>query len=194
MSTRMLLFRKIWDFAAFQAAWFVCVVAAAAGMGMLGPRLMLALVVVHLLITPRPRREAAFLLAAGAIGTGLDAIQAALGHLVFTGGIWLEGLPPLWMTALWVGFATLFATTLEWMRGRYVLAAILGAVSGPLAYAGGARLGALELHPDTLRFGLAVGLQYAAATPLLLFLSQRMTGAGRSERPTPVAAAEARST
>lgn len=194
MSRRMDLFRKIWDFAAFQAAWFACVVGAAAGMWQLGPRVMLLVVVVHLAITPRRLKETAFLVTAGALGTGLDAIQMAFGHLAFSGGIWLAGLPPLWMTALWVGFATMFATTLEWMRGRYAMAAILGAVSGPLAYAGGARLGALELHPDTLRFGLAVGLQYAAATPLLLFLSQRMTGAGRSVRPTPVAAAEARST
>jgi hypothetical protein len=196
---RRVLARKIWDFAAFQGAWFACVLGAAAGLWLLGPRVMLAVAVIHLLVTPRPLREGAFLLIAATLGTGLDAVLMALGCLSFDGGIWLAGLPPLWMTALWLGFATLFATTLDWLRERYLLAAVLGAVGGPLAYVGGARLGALELHPDTLLVAVAVAAEYAVATPLLLFLSRRLTGNGAVNRPTGdratrVGAAEARPT
>lgn len=184
------MLRKIWDFAAFQGAWFAGVLGAATGLWLLGPRVMLLVVIVHLLITPRPLREAVVLLAAAVLGTGLDAAQMALGNIAFAGGIWLDGLPPLWMTALWVGFATLFATTLDWMRERYALAAVLGAVSGPLAYIGGAELGALELNPDTPRLVVAAAVQYALATPALLYLSRRLTGSGAGRRPAAVAAVE----
>jgi hypothetical protein len=163
--------RKIYNFLAFNVGWFACVLAAADGLWMVGPQVMALLMFVHCLLAVRPLREAGFLLFAGLLGTALDSLQMGLGHLVFPGGIWLAGVCPLWMTALWIGFASLFSESLQWLRGRYVPGAVLGAIGGVLAYYGGARMGALELHPDVWRVAPAVAAQYALATPVLLKLS-----------------------
>jgi hypothetical protein len=58
--------------------------------------------------------------------------------------------------------------SLEWLSGRYALAAVLGAVAGPLSYLGGERLGAI-----TVESPLAIGIEWAIATPLLVYLKER---------------------
>jgi hypothetical protein len=65
----------------------------------------------------------------------------------------------------------MFHSCLAWLRGRYVLDALLGAAGGPLAYYLGARLGAIAF-PDPPGLGLAiVAAAWALAVPLLLRLS-----------------------
>jgi hypothetical protein len=153
---------------------------------MTGPRVMFFLMVAHCLLASRPLREAGVVVLAGVLGTTLDSVQMAMGHLAFDGGIWLPGLVPLWMTALWVGFGSLFSQSLHWLRGRYLLGALLGAIGGALAYLGGARLGALTLHPDTVRVMAAVALQYAVATPILIRLSMVLSPDAGPEPEPPV--------
>jgi Protein of unknown function (DUF2878) len=48
-----------------------------------------------------------------------------------------------------MNFATTFHTSLSWLSSRYFLAAIFGAVGGPVGYYAGAQLGALHFpsHP-----------------------------------------------
>jgi len=73
---------------------------------------------------------------------------------------------PAWMAMLWASFATTLRHGLGWMRGRWTLAAALGAASGPLAFWAGERLGALELGGTPALLALAV--EWGAALPLLL--------------------------
>ena len=57
---------------------------------------------------------------------------------------------------------------LAWLRGRRLLAAVLGAVGAPFAYYTGITLGAGSAAE--FAFYVTVGLFYAAATPLLVEL------------------------
>jgi hypothetical protein len=59
------------------------------------------------------------------------------------------GGAPLWILALWVAFALTFNHSLQWLAGRRLLCAALGAAGGPLAYAAAARLGAVTLMTPT---------------------------------------------
>ena len=62
----------------------------------------------------------------------------------------------------------------EWLvRGSVRLAALFGMVGGPLAFFGGARLGAADLHPDLWISLGALALEWALAMPLLLWLAGR---------------------
>jgi hypothetical protein len=80
------------------------------------------------------------------------------------------------MVALWAGFAATLGFALRWLRGRYVLAAALGAVFGPGAYLGGEALGAVSIAPWP--FGpVAVGVEWALAMPALLWVSVRLAPA-----------------
>ena len=49
------------------------------------------------------------------------------------------------MLALWVAFATTLNHSLRWLMRRPIVAALAGAVFGPVAYLAGEKLGALSL-------------------------------------------------
>ncbi len=58
------------------------------------------------------------------------------------------------------------------MNGRPVLAAIFGAIGGPLSYMAGERLGAIALGDPRWRSLLVLSISWAVAMPLLMALSQ----------------------
>jgi len=85
------------------------------------------------------------------LGIALDSLWLALDLFQFNGSPWL----PLWMLALWLGFAcwwrqlmATFNLPLRWLIP-------LGAIGGPLSYFIGERLGAMELqHTPSLVYPL----------------------------------------
>ena len=87
-----------------------------------------------------------------------------------TGAALAAALPPPWMVALWANFATTLNLSLAGLQSRPWLTALLGLVGGPLAYWGGAKLGAMTfVAPLPALIALALG--WAVLTPLLLALA-----------------------
>ena len=82
---------------------------------------------------------------------------------------------PPWMVALWLNFAATLNVSLAWLRGNYALAAVFGAVGGPLAYYSGAKLGATEALPTTTGMLLLV-VGWGLMTPLLVWLANVIDG------------------
>lgn len=160
--------RRWWvNLGAFQAAWLATVLGAAHGLPWLGPVAVLAAVGLHLVQTRQRGPELGLLLAAALLGLVFEHALLSAGLIRYPGDpAWV----PLWMLALWPLFATTLNVSLAWFKPRLVLAALAGAVAGPLAYAGGAALGAIRLEGLAL-WALALG--WAVAFPLLLTLARR---------------------
>ena len=100
------------------------------------------------------------------LGWLADSCLVLTGLIAFPAYTHLGGPSPVWMVALWVAFAATLRHSLGWLRGRWLLGAVLGAIGGPLAYLSGQALGAVALHGEA--GVLAVAVQFALATPLLL--------------------------
>ncbi len=164
--------RKLLNFACFQAGWFACALGAAWGWPLLGPLVVGGLLILQLPLVPAPRRQVLFVLVVGLAGWLIDSGLASAGVFTFSGGGMFLGLGPLWMAALWANFAGTFHLCLDWLRGRYWLAATLGAFGGPLAYYGGQRLGAMHLGGDVAMSLLVIAAEWALATPALVRLSE----------------------
>ena len=156
-----------------QSGWFACVLGAARGRPWTGAGIALILVSIHLMLVKDRGPELRLLLAAGLLGTVLDSIQGRLGIVHFQAGYYMDWLCPLWITALWMQFATLLHFAADWMAKRYLLATVLGAVGGPVAFYGGVRLGAATLHPNLPLALAALALEWAVAMPLLVWLGDR---------------------
>jgi len=171
------------NFAAFQAGWFACVLGAAKGLPWLGPVVVAAVVALHLATVRRPLPELYLVLAAMAIGLVVDSLLLATGWLRYPSGLWLSGLAPYWIVAMWALFATTLNVSMGWMRGRPVLTVLMGAVGGPLSYLAGEKLGAIELV-QPLPALAALALAWALAMPLLMRLAARFDGV--RERVVPV--------
>ena len=180
MSTTMIVI----NFVLFQIGWFVCVWSAAAHRPWIGVLVTTGVVVAHVLRAPLPKAELTLVFLALALGLVFDSLLVWQGWLQYSSGIVFPNVAPYWIVTLWGLFATLLNVSLRWMRGRWVVAVVFGAVGGPAAYYGGLRLGALEFGnmPAGL---LALAIGWAVLTPLLLALSACFDGyAGLVEKKT----------
>jgi hypothetical protein len=162
---------RVINVCAFQIGWFACVVGAARGMPLLGPAVVLILLGLHLLLTPDATRELRLIIAAGVIGSTIDTAVMMYGVYSFAGQS-LPWLCPLWITALWMNFATTLHTSLSWLARQYVLAAALGAVAGPFSYYAGVRLGALTLHTSLTTSMAVLALVWGMTLPSLLRVAE----------------------
>lgn len=159
----------------FQLGWFACVIGAAKGNLAIGPMVAAGVIVVHFALSAHRIWNEAVILGLVTVGGVLaDSVLMRLGILGFAGGALGGVLCPVWMMALWAMFATLLSSSLSWMRKRYVLGTLFGAVGGPLSYFAGQRLGALNLHPPIAWSGAAVSLEWAIAMPAMLWLAARI--------------------
>jgi hypothetical protein len=166
---------------AFQAAWLGGVVGAAAGQTWIGPLAALAAAAAHLTPAAAPGRELGALAAIALLGTAWDVLPAALGLIDYRGGVGVLAGLPLWMSGLWLAFATTLNVSLRWLRGRMAIAALLGAIGGPLSFAAAARLGALSF--DEAAAALAVqGAGWAVLLPVASAIAARLDGTTAASR------------
>ncbi|MEO5697268.1 MAG: DUF2878 domain-containing protein [Burkholderiaceae bacterium] len=160
---------------AFQVAWFATVLGAAHGLPLWGTAVAVAALGWHLAVSARPAREAGLIAGVGLIGLVVESAVALQGHVAYASGQPVAGIAPYWMVALWCTFAITLNVTLRWLKGRPVLAALLGAVAGPAAFAAGVRLGAAEFI-DTTSALVTLACVWGAAMPALMWLSTRFDG------------------
>jgi hypothetical protein len=165
------------NFIGFKLGWLACVVGAANGWALAGTLIALAIVLAHVATAPVPSREAMLVALAGAIGAFWDSALAASGLLIYSSGLLFVGAAPYWIVAMWLLFGTLLNRALRWMHGRLVLAAVFGAVGGPLAFYAGHRLGAVEFGDFRLAM-IALAVGWGLIMPLLVLLARRFDGIG----------------
>lgn len=174
--------RSLINLAAFQACWFAAVLGAGAGWPLLGPAFAVLWLPIHILANKSSAGiELKLIVVAGVLGYLLDSALVLGGLLSFPPQAELGMPSTLWMVTLWLGFAATLRHALGWLRGHYAIAALLGAVFGPLAYWGGSELGAITLT-DPLASLLSVSVEWLVAMPLLLLVTARLERS-RSARP-----------
>ena len=167
------MMKKIINLTLSQTAWFAAVLGAANGAPWLGPVVMVPVLAVHLSLTNDRQGELKLLLASGLLGFLYDTalvnagVFSPLQHLV------PHPFSPPWMIGLWLNFAATLNVSLAWLKGRDPLAALFGAIGGPLAYYGGAKLGATEALP-TMSGMMVLTIGWGLMTPLLVWLAQRL--------------------
>jgi hypothetical protein len=166
---------QVLNFVLFEAAWFAGILGAAHGRPLLGTLTVAAVIAWHLSVSARPAIEARLVAAALATGVVFETLCVQLGDVRFTSGQPLAQFPPYWMIALWGLLAIALNVTMRWMKGRWWLAALMGAVAGPMSYAAGVRLGAAAfLDAGAALTTLAIG--WALLMPLMMWLSERFDG------------------
>jgi len=161
---------KFWNFALFQAGWFACVLGAANHQVLWAVLASLTYIAFHVWRSPSPKTEISLLIKALILGVAADTLIMYLGYIDF-GDAWPSPyLSPLWMWTLWVLVATTINSSLSWLRGRPILAAVLGGICGPISYEAGIRLGAGEWGPGGQLAGfILLGLIWAMAMPLFFY-------------------------
>ncbi|MGH8257569.1 MAG: DUF2878 domain-containing protein [Steroidobacteraceae bacterium] len=173
---------RLWaTFFGYELVWFAAVIGA--GHGHFWPGLCAAMLFTMWQISTSHQRALDLRLtgAALALGAVLDGGAAAGGciHYAAAAPALPPGGAPLWILALWVAFAPTMTRTMAWLKGRPWLGMSLGAVGAPLAYASAAHWHALTFEPPKWHAILWLAGGWAAAVPLLAYLSVRRSRAPR---------------
>jgi hypothetical protein len=148
-------FNAIW----FQSLWFLTVLGR-------DPMLLgsIALLVLHLALVRKRRKEMELLATVAIIGITVDTGLSLANVFIFPHG----SLIPLWLCCLWLAMAAALPRSLAFLQRHAFLPVLAGAVVIPLNYWAGARLGAVEFGyplPQTL---LVLSLVWALLLPVLL--------------------------
>jgi hypothetical protein len=160
-------YSKVLNFAWYQLLWFVAVMG-----GDTLAWLLLVLLVMHLLSVASLRSELTLMVPAALMGCAIDSVIAAAGYYVFDPAPRLLPIP-VWLIAIWLGFAGTLRHSMGWLVARPGLMTILTSVGAPLTYLAAARLGAVSFPMGLWPTALVVGLCWAAMSPALCWLAER---------------------
>jgi hypothetical protein len=166
--------RKFINVLSFQVGWFAAVLGVAHNMPWLSVVIVPLTLLLHLAMAPEWQSELLLALGAAVTGFVFDTVLISAGVYSPVPFLFPPHLSPPWMVLLWVNFSTTLNVSLGFLRGRYLLSTVFGAIGGPMAYYSGARLGAMTVIPATVNL-MILGIAWAVAVPFLVFLSSKIT-------------------
>ena len=155
----------------FQLGWFACVLSAASNQPLIGAVVAVAIISIHLFISQQYKEELRIITIAMLIGLVWDSLIVAMGWISYQSGMLVSFMAPYWIVLMWALFATTLNFSMSWLKANLLLAALFGAIAGPLAYYAGAKLGAVEFN-NVINSLIALSIGWAIFTPLLLKIAK----------------------
>ncbi|MFN2315836.1 MAG: DUF2878 domain-containing protein [Gemmatimonadales bacterium] len=157
----------------YKIGWVSGVTTAAAGYPAVGMTVIGGLIVVHCWLATAWRGELRLVVACGALGFLVDSFQTGAGVLNFPSSQSAGWLAPAWIVMMWMQMGTTLRYCLRFLQGRYRLAAVLGALGGPLSFAAGERMGAVILHPNPWVAMGSLAVTWGLAMPLMTWIASQ---------------------
>jgi hypothetical protein len=161
------------NFIGFQIGWFACVLGAVYEMELLGILIALIIVFYHIISQPNRCDEISIIFAAVIIGLLWESWVLGLNILRYPSHPDIFFWAPHWLIVMWALFATTINLSMGWLKGRWILAMLMGAVFGPLAFVGGEKLNAVVFLDQTLCI-IVLSVGWGLLLPLLLWLAGRI--------------------
>ena len=172
---------KFWgNFIGYQIVGFSAVIGAGQGLWWPGVSAAAVFVLLHFALCLQTQAQRA-------VDLRLMSVALVCG-LIMDGGLARSGLavyaadplalpsggPPLWILSIWAAFALTLRHSMTFLLGHPLLALLLGAIGGPLAYLGAARgWGAIAFAEPRGMAIVALAIGWAIAIPLLTTLASR---------------------
>lgn len=165
---------KLANAVGYQLVWFISVVGAAHDMPYAGPLAAIAFVLTALAYGGTARDDLRLIPFVLVIGLLFDSGLIALGWLHFSAPWPSERFSPLWMLGVWLAFALTLNHSMAFLKGRYALAATLGAIGGPLAYWSASHgLGAITFDAPAATVSIGLGAVWCVLFPCLVRIAER---------------------
>jgi hypothetical protein len=157
---------------AFKLVWAAAILGAANLSPWLGVWAAAAVLTGHLWAVPNKHQELRLVLLTALIGFSSDSLFAATGMLQYSSGQFATWMGPVWILGLWIAFGTTLNVSFRWPQNRWMLASMLGAVSGPMSYMAGSKMGAVSFGDPTLAM-ISLSATWAVLLPTLLALAAK---------------------
>ena len=133
----------------------------------------LGIVIYHVVAQADSINELKLVLVAVVIGLFWETWVLSLNILHYPSHPEASFWAPHWLIMMWALFATTINLSMGWLKGRWALSVLMGAVFGPLAFIGGEKLGAVVFLDSTLSI-VTLSIGWGLLMPLLLSLADRI--------------------
>lgn len=160
----------------FQAVWMVSVVGA--GRGYWWPGLIVAVLFASFTLAYSSQRQQDLrtLGIALPVGFAMDTILVQSQCLQFASPYPLPGLAPVWIMALWLGFALTLNHSLRSIYTKAMPTFLFGLLGGPVAYGiATLRFEAMSVQGSTLQCAIWIGLVWGLGLSAIRWLDLRST-------------------
>lgn len=158
----------------YQLVWVTAVIGAAQGRAWPGILAALLYAAAQLALARRYKTDLSLMAAAIVLGLLLDSGLIHAGFGSYAAPWPSAALAPAWILALWVSFSMTFTQSLAYLQTHLGLAAVLGALGGPLAYLGAQRgWQAITLADPSWHALLYLSVGWGLATPGLAWIARR---------------------
>lgn len=151
----------------FQCYWWLCILLQ--GQALIWCALLLLL---HLYFHSRRKQEVLSLIALACAGFTLDSLLFTFGWYQFSDEP--SYLPPIWLFALWLGFATSITTLSSIIANKGLFYAAVAGLIAPLSYLAAAQLNAVAFPYQTLMTWLLLTPIWCCFMPLLFVIHTEM--------------------
>ncbi len=157
----------------YQAVWWVSMLAAAKGFPWIGVASAVAFVLAQWIASGRRGSDARLVACSFLMGIVIDGFLGSSGLLHYASPA-PSLLAPIWILSIWAAFAMTFNHSFVFLQGRPAFGAALGAIGGPLAYEGAARLGAVQFVEPSWRAIALLVLAWGIVVPGLAMMARRL--------------------
>ena len=167
--------KNIFNIVGFQLSWWGCVLGVKNDMAYLGPGLMFVFILIHCYTYIQHNSEIKLIILFGLIGTLIDTSMAFTGILKYNGTYTpTTVMAPLWITAMWCGFAATVNHSLSWLKNNYFKSGLLGAIAGPTSYWAGVKFDAISFTSSSITALIIISFFYAVTVPLIYYVNEEM--------------------
>ena len=157
----------------YQAVWWVSMLAAAKGLSWIGVAGAVTFVLAQWIASGNRGSDALLVACSLLMGIFIDGFLGNSGLLNYASPA-PALLAPIWILSIWAAFAMTFNHSFVFLQGRPAWGAALGAIGGPLAYEGAARLGAVQFAEPSWRAIALLVLAWGIVVPALAMLAHRL--------------------
>lgn len=166
--TKRLMMRRGFNLISFNLIWVLAIIKGNQALPLIG-----ILIALHFMIINYRVSELKVVICTALLGYSVDCLLTLFGFFKFSQ---VQGITPIWLLALWIGFSTTLRHSLQYFSNKPLVSALCGAIAGSASYFMAAHLGAVVLAISQLISVIVLALVWAVLFPCLMLISQRLGG------------------
>lgn len=167
--------KNIFNLIGFQASWWACIFGTKYQYTFIGPFCMFVFLLIHLIYFRVKKEELILILLVSLIGTLIDTTLAYCGMIVYEGSyLYITFLAPLWITAMWAGFASTVNHSLAWLEEKPFLSFSMGLVAGPLSYFTAERFGVIIINGSAILYTAVLAIIWGFSVTFIFILNKKL--------------------
>jgi predicted neutral ceramidase superfamily lipid hydrolase len=164
------------NFFTFYIAWWAILISQWKSNPLVGWVIWGAVILVHFFVVSiNKKKDLIEVILIAAAGLVLDTILGKAGILTFNNS-YSSVLPPLWLVAIWIIFATTISYTFVLIRNKPLAQVVTGGFFAPVSYITGAKFGLLSVYQPFWAYYAIHGACWLVFFPLCFIISKKVKG------------------